>query len=329
MRLINHFCLALLMFLVLNVSALLADPLGTTGKVSGTVTDSKDGYPLIGAVIGIEGTTMKAGSDDNGQYAILNIPVGTYSVKCTYVGYETLIQNDVKVSADITTTVDFQMAVGGAKTDTIFIEVKRRTLPTETSGKIINSEFIENTGIRGIENIAAKTSGVVQDEKGQNINIRGGRNGETKIIIDGVETNNPLDRGSTANVSNSALQELAVLTGGFSAEYGNVLSGVINVTTKTAQVDYTGSVEVISDVIAGDWINTTSQGYNVYSASLGGPVLPFKNLKKYWSLFASYQRDYFLVDQPVPQDVAKLWFEDGILKKLHKGGAFLVRQIDS
>ncbi|HJY63549.1 MAG TPA: TonB-dependent receptor, partial [Ignavibacteria bacterium] len=271
-------------------------------------------------VISVEGTTLRAGSDDNGQYAILNVPVGTFSVKCTYVGYETQIQNNVKVSADITTTVDFLLEVGGIKTDTLVIEVKRRTLPTETSGRIIGTEFIENTGIRGIENIAAKTSGVVQDEKGGNINIRGGRTGETQIIIDGIVTNNPLDRGSTANVSNSALQELAVLTGGFSAEYGNVLSGVINVTTRSAQTNYTGSVEIISDVIAGDWINTTSQGYNVYSASLGGPVLPMKKLSKYWNLFTSYQRDFFLVDQPVPMDVAKLWAPDGILPNYTREG---------
>src|SRR3990172_7566896 len=209
MRLINHFCLALLAFLMLNVTTTMADPLGTTGKIAGTIKDSKDGSPLIGAVISVEGTTMRAGSDDNGQYAILNVPVGTFSVKCTYVGYETQIQNNVKVSADITTTVDFLLEVGGIKTDTLVIEVKRRTLPTETSGRIIGTEFIENTGIRGIENIAAKTSGVVQDEKGTAINIRGGRTGETQVIIDGVVTNNPLDRSSSANVSNAALQELA------------------------------------------------------------------------------------------------------------------------
>lgn len=188
------------------------------------------------------------------------------------------------------------------------------------SGKIIGSEFIENTGIKGIENIVAKTSGVVQDEKGQNINIRGGRTGETQIIIDGIVTNNPLDRGSTANVSNSALQELSVLTGGFSAEYGNVLSGVINVTTKSAQSNYTGSVEIVSDVIAGDYINTKSQGYNIYSVTLGGPVIPTKNLKKVWSLYGSFERDFYLVDQPVSQDVAELWAEDGILPNFSRSG---------
>ena len=322
MRQFNHFFFALLLILVFassNIFSIGKEFYGTTGKIAGVVRDDK-GELLIGARVEIEGTQFRTGTDENGQYAILNVPVGTYSVKCSYVGYETQIQKDVKVSADITTNLDITMStVGGVTTDTLQIIAKRKTIDNG-SGKIIGSEFIENTGIRGIENIVAKTSGVVQDEKGKDINIRGGRTGETQVIIDGVVTNNPLDRGSTANVSNGALQELSVLTGGFSAEYGNVLSGVINVTTKSAQTNYTGSVELVSDVIAGDYIKTPSQGYNIYSVSLGGPVIPTKKLSKYWSIFGSYEKDYFLVDQPVSTDVAKLWSDDGILPNFSRAG---------
>lgn len=314
MRLFNHFFLALLLIFTIATVDLISQ---TTGKIAGVVRDDK-GELLVGARVEIEGTQLRSGTDENGQYAILNVPVGTYSVKCTYVGYDSQVQSNISVSVGITSNVDFSLSVGGVVIDTTVIIAKRKTIDNG-SGKIIGSEFIDNTGIRGIENIVAKTSGVVQDEKGQNINIRGGRNGETQIIIDGVVTNNPLDRGSTANVSNGALQELAVLTGGFSAEYGNVLSGVINVTTKSAP-SYTGSVELISDVIAGDYISTKSQGYNIYSVSLGGPVIPTKKLSKYWSIFGSYEKTYNLVDQPVSQDVANLWADDGILPNFSRNG---------
>ncbi len=322
MRLFNHFFLALLLILTLAVNYAYSSGIeiyGTTGKISGVVRDDK-GELLIGARVEIEGTQFRAGTDDNGQYAMLNVPVGTYSVKCTYVGFESQIQKDVKVSADITTEINFTMSQGsGVVLDTSVIIAKRKTIDNG-SGKIIGSEFIDNTGIRGIENIVAKTSGVVQDEKGQNINIRGGRNGETQIIIDGIVTNNPLDRGSTANVSSGALQELSVLTGGFSAEYGNVLSGVINVNTKSAQSNYTGSVEIISDVIAGDYIKTKSQGYNIYSATLGGPVIPTKKLSKMWSLYGSYEKSMNLVDQPIPTEFAEMWADDGILPNFSRNG---------
>ena len=315
MRLFNHFFLALLLIFTVATVDLISQ---TTGKISGVVRDDK-GELLIGARVEVEGTQLRSGTDENGQYAILNVPVGTYSVKVTYVGYDAQVQNNIGVSVGITSTVDFTLSSGtGVTTDTLQIIAKRKTL--DNSGKIINKEFIDNTGIRGIENIVAKTSGVVQDEKGQNINIRGGRTGETQIIIDGVVTNNPLDRTSTANVSNGALQELAVLTGGFSAEYGNVLSGVINVTTRSAQENYTGSIDIVTDVIAGDHIGTKSQGYNIYSVSIGGPVIPTKKLSKYWSIFGSYEKTYNLVDQPVTTSVAELWADDGILPNFSRAG---------
>jgi outer membrane receptor protein involved in Fe transport len=322
MRLYNYFFLALLMTLMLDTSDTFSgvfEPFGTTGKIAGIVRDDK-GQVLAGARVEIEGTQFRTGSDDAGQYAILNVPVGTYSVKCSYIGLETVIQNDVKVSADVTTPLDFTLGEKSITIDsTIEVIAKRKTIDG-SSGKIITSEFIDNTGIRGIENIVSKQVGVVQDEKGQNINIRGGRTGETQIIVDGVVTNNPLDRTSSVSVSNNALEELAVLTGGFSAEYGNVLSGVINVTTKSAQETYSGAFEMVSDVIAGDYISTKSQGYNIYSASLGGPVIPTKKLAKYWSLFGSYERLFNLVDQPIPTDIAEMWFDDGILKNFTREG---------
>lgn len=321
MRVINLLFLALITIVAIFFTDTYAHPLGTTGKISGVITDAKDGSPLVGAIISIEGTSLKAGSDESGQYAILNVPVGTYSVKCTYIGYDAQVQKDVRVSADLTSTVNIALTTGGGVSiDTLVIEVKRRTVGDETSGKIIGKEFIENTGIHGIENIVAKQVGVVQDEKGNDLNIRGGRVGETNVIIDGVTTNNPLDRKSTAVISNGALEELAVLTGGFSAEYGNVLSGIINVTTKSGTTKYTGSFEAVSDFIAGDWMKTTKQGYDIYSVSLGGPVIPTKKLASFWNLFTSYERTYNLVSQPISDEAAKLWSPDGILPNFSKDG---------
>jgi hypothetical protein len=216
--------LALFAILMFNSSFLFAGPLGTTGKIQGTVRDDK-GLPLANATIKIEGTQMGAVADASGDYVILNIPVGIYSVKCTYLGYEPVLQTEVKVSADVTTNLNFSLKEsGGIETTEIEVISKRNTLSPDQSGKIIDKEYIENTGIRGIENIAAKTAGVVQDERGTAINIRGGRTNETAVIIDGILTTNPLDGNSTAYVSNNLLQELSVLTGGFSAEYGTYLA---------------------------------------------------------------------------------------------------------
>ncbi len=274
------------------------DKQGTTGKITGKIVDSKDKAPLTGATIKVNGTNQGANSDENGEYTILNVDVGTYVVTATYIGYDLQSIPDVKVSADLTTTVNFALKTTGSEIVTELIEIvgKRNAISPDQSGQIIDKEFIDNSGIRGIENIASTTAGVVQDEKGTNVNIRGGRTNETAVIIDGVLTTNPLNGKSSAFVGNSTLEELAVLTGGFSAEYGNVLSGVINVTTKGGTDIYTGSIEGITDQFSGKSI---SQGYNVYNFSFGGPLIPSKKLSRFINFYAGVERDFSLVDNPV------------------------------
>ncbi|MEP7146925.1 MAG: TonB-dependent receptor, partial [bacterium] len=289
--------LLLVLTLLIGSSAIALDKQGTTGKITGRVIDAKDKTGLIGATIKVNNTNLGAITDESGEYTILNVDVGTYSVSASYIGYDPQTVSDVKVSADLTTRVDYALKVSGSEitTDEIEIVGKRNAISPDQSGQIIDKEFIDNSGLRGIQNIASTTAGVVQDEKGTNINIRGGRTNETAIIIDGVLTTNPLNGNSSAYVGNSTLEELAVLTGGFSAEYGNVLSGVINVTTKGGTDIYSGSIEGITDALQS---KSTSQGYNVYNFSFGGPLIPSKKLSRFINFYGGIERNFFLVENP-------------------------------
>jgi outer membrane receptor protein involved in Fe transport len=281
------------------------DKQGTTGKITGKVVDAKDKSALIGATVKVSNGSG-AITDDNGEYTILNVDVGTYSVTASYIGYDPQSVTEVRVSADLTTQVNFSLNIAGGAitTDEIQIVGKRNAISPDQSGKIIGQEYIDNSGVRGIENIAATTAGVVQDERGNSINVRGGRTNETSVYIDGVLSTNPLDGTSTAFVSNSVLQEMAVLTGGFSAEYGNVLSGVINVITKGGTDKFSGSLEGITDELLP---NDVAQGYNVYSMSLGGPLIPTKELSKFINFFGGLERDFNLVNnQPWIYDQLQL-----------------------
>jgi len=71
---------------------------GTTGKISGSIHDISTGNPLIGANIIIVGTSLGAASDGKGQFVILNIPPGVYSVKGSMIGYTSVIYSEVRVS---------------------------------------------------------------------------------------------------------------------------------------------------------------------------------------------------------------------------------------
>lgn len=308
MRLFNHFFLALLLAIVCIYSGSIYAQ--STGSISGTVLDDADKSPLIGAIIKIEGTNKGTETDVNGDYTFLNIEPGIYNLVATYSGYQANKQTGIKISVDQRTKVDFLMS-NNAKVDTIEIVVQRRGIETDQSGRLITSQNIEQQGIRGINNIVAKTSGVVQDERGGAVNIRGSRTSDNLVIVDGVATNNPILGTSSAFVPNSLLQEIAVLTGGFGAEYGNALSGVINVTTKGGTEKYSGSMEVISDIGVDKIFNTTSQGYNLYNVSFGGPLFPTKSLAKVFNFYGGVERQYLKVRNP--SWIAEDLFDKGII----------------
>ncbi|HEY5533753.1 MAG TPA: TonB-dependent receptor [Ignavibacteria bacterium] len=265
----------------------------STGSIGGLIVDAKDNSPLAGATVKIVGTNQGAITNDNGDYVILNVDVGTYDVEASYVGYDKKIQTGVRVSVDMKTKVNFELAtMGGITTEIITVEAERKGIDVEQSGRVIENSTINNSGVRGITNIVAKTAGVVQDERGGAINVRGGRTNENVIIVDGVETTNPLDGTSRAFIPNNLLQEISVLTGGFGAEYGNVLSGVINVSTRSGSDKYTGSFEAITDEFTNRWIDTKSTGYNLYNVSFGGPLIPTKGLSKVINFFGSLERSF-------------------------------------
>jgi len=112
----------------------------------------------------------------------------------------------------------------------------------------------------------------MENTNGSHLQIRGGRANEVGYWVDGFSQQDPQTGFTTTSINNAAIQEVVLMTGGFNAEYGKIMSGAVNVITKSGTQDYSGSVEAITDNL----INTKahSTDYNLYAASLGGPILP-------------------------------------------------------
>ncbi|MCK7523641.1 MAG: Plug domain-containing protein [Ignavibacteriales bacterium] len=102
------------------------------------------------------------------------------------------------------------------------------------------------------------------------INVRGGRGSEVLYIVDGVPQNNLYNRGTVAQVSNIAIDQISFQVGGYEAKYGQAQSGIVNVTTKSGQPYY----NLFIDVLSSDVLNTDPSGSNLYSGSLSGPIIP-------------------------------------------------------
>ncbi|MCB0833415.1 MAG: TonB-dependent receptor [Bacteroidetes bacterium] len=271
----------MLLLLIISAGGLYA---GNTGKISGVAKDRETGDPLPGVNIILEGTTIGAATNLNGEYTILNVPAGVYTISSSMISYSKLTKQNVRIIPDFTTRIDFELVPSTVTAEDIVVVATRPLIQKDQTMTmtLTSSDEIKNLPVRGFQDVANLGVGIVVnvaarnlDGGNGNVNIRGGRASETGVYMDGFQQNNLLTGISTANVPSSAVEEVQVITGGFDAEYGRNQSGIIQVTTKSGGQQYNGSVEFVGDP-AGLGI-AESYGYKVVSAGLGGPLIPGNN----------------------------------------------------
>ncbi|HEY9186352.1 MAG TPA: TonB-dependent receptor, partial [Ignavibacteria bacterium] len=169
------------------------------GKISGKVVDKATGEPLIGATVQIEGTVMGASTNVNGQYVILNVPAGVYSIKVSQVGYTSTTIKNVRVFSDQTTTLDVKLSEQAIQVEAIEITADRPIVQKNTTSSVssITSEEIKNLPLRSVADLALLSTGIVYSNaaNASGIVIRGGRPDEVAYYVDGVQTTNKLGGG--------------------------------------------------------------------------------------------------------------------------------------
>ncbi len=258
---------------------------GTTGKISGVVTDKETGQPIPGAAITIEGTTLGALSDDKGEYVLLNIPVGTYTLKASIVGYTPMAVQNTSVSVDLTTYQSFDLTARTVEMGTITVVSERPlVIKDQTSSlRIVSDKDVQNMPTRGYQDVVGLQAGAVrysdnpavrvrgarENSPTGTINMRGGRSSEVAYYVDGFSQQNPLNGLSTTQINNNSIQEVSVVTGGFNAEYGLIMSGAVNVTTKEGGSKIHGTAETVTDNF-----HSKNYDFNIYSLTLNGPIIP-------------------------------------------------------
>ncbi|MFQ5753111.1 MAG: carboxypeptidase-like regulatory domain-containing protein, partial [bacterium] len=207
---------------------------GTTGKIAGKVIDQKTGEPLIGANVVIVGTTMGASTDNDGFYFIINVPPGNYSVTTSYIGYEMLTQSEVLVNVDRTTTLDFALTPEAVELGAVTVLAERPIIEQDVTGstEILDTGYIERLPIIDLKDITRLQSGIYYT--GETTYMRAGLATEVNYRLDGTSLNSGLLSDNWQRLNTTAMQEVSILTGGYNAEYGDAMSGVVNVVTKEA-----------------------------------------------------------------------------------------------
>jgi outer membrane receptor protein involved in Fe transport len=276
---------SILSVLVLFAFAALAMA-GETGKIKGKATDKATGEALIGASIVLETTNLGASADVNGEYTVLNVPPGAYSVRATFVGYRTVIQKNVHVTVDLTTEVNFQLESEAVNGPTVEIIAQAPLVNKSATNFVetVSAEKIEELPVRELRDVFALTPGVVH--QGDNYYVRGGRLEETAFYVDGVLVNNPMNGQLSLNMISNSLEEVQTQVGGMTAEYGNAMSGIVSASTKTGGPNYNATLEVITDQLGGvdskNVLGAYSYGQSEYALTIGGPILPADNRFKFF-----------------------------------------------
>jgi outer membrane receptor protein involved in Fe transport len=249
------------------------------GKIRGVVTDAETGETIIGASVIIEGTTKGDATDINGEYIITGVESGSYALLISYIGYSQTKVEDVRVSIDLTTEINVKLQPQIVEGEEITITAGRELIRKDVTASLssVTSDQIEAIPVENFSEVVELQAGVVDGH------FRGGRTGEVGYWVDGVPVTDVFDGSLSAGVENSSVKEVQVVTGAFNAEYGQAMSGIVNIVTKDGSNDFSGSI----NTFAGDYASTRTdlfRGIDQISptavrnleASVDGPIIKDK-----------------------------------------------------
>jgi outer membrane receptor protein involved in Fe transport len=204
------------------------------GEITGAVVDSATAKPLPYATVAVVDTRYGANTQLDGTFRIRNVPVGTYTVRASYLGYDLQVRT-LTVAAGGTSTLRFALrkrAAAGTTKKIVVLDTRPLVDVAEISTvRETRAEDIRKLTVDAIADVVSRQVGVSGDE--QSLHVRGGRSDETLFRIESVAMKNVVTGAPVgAALSAKAVQEIRVITGGYEAEYGQAISGVVDVELK-------------------------------------------------------------------------------------------------
>ncbi|MBC8175241.1 MAG: TonB-dependent receptor [Candidatus Marinimicrobia bacterium] len=220
-----------------------------TGNLSGLVRDASTHQPLIGVNVIINGTELGAATDMEGYFKIDNVPVGSYDIHLTMIGYEAVSRANVHIVPQRNTVVNFdlhpQVLQGkGVEVTATFFEKTRDAI---TSSRTVDIEEIRSDPVGAIDimsmmqSLPSVISGADQTNE---IIVRGGSPGENLFVMDHIEIPYPnhfpeqgKGGGPITMIDTDFIERVDFYAGSFPARYGDKLSSVMDVTLREGNRD--------------------------------------------------------------------------------------------
>ncbi|MEW5795860.1 MAG: TonB-dependent receptor [Candidatus Zixiibacteriota bacterium] len=251
----------------------------TTGQIKGRVTHKDTGEPVIGASVLVVGTTQGAMTDLEGYFQILRVDPGNYTLRISHLEFVTVEVSDVIVKIDETFEANQKMTPKITDLDETITVVGTQDILDKfvvDSRVTISAETIKQRPVQSVDHLLSQVAGVQTTAEGE-VFVRGGRAGEVAYIVDGVPIGDPLGSGRGqvgANLSlvSGSIQEIQIIKDGFDPEYGNALSGIVNIRSFTGDKTNTrANLYYLTDDFGNQDLNKYSRNNDYMRFTLSGP----------------------------------------------------------
>src|SRR6267378_2221147 len=258
-----------------------------TGTITGKITDEK-GDPAPFIAVGLNGTQMGAQSNMEGKFTIIKVPVGTYTMAIR-TRSKAAPDKQVQVDLNHTTTVDFQVtdkaiAIKGIEViSNAKITIRKKDSSTK---QIVTAQDLHSLPVDSYRDAIGLKAGVIS--QGGELHFRGGRGDEVLTIVNGIASRNPL-RAEGVDLGLLAVSSSEQVLGGLDAQYGNALSGVINLTTREGGDKFGGEVRYFTDRYGE--ADKSFNNFERLSTGFGGPFL-FPKTNYFISFEGTYTDTY-------------------------------------
>ena len=281
------------------------------GVVSGTIRDAQTQQPVTGARVELVGTRFSTISRERGDFSLGVVPNGTYSARITRMGFRAVELSQIRVSADAelpSIEVPLQHVPVALATVVVTPGYFGLMESSLAAPRTMSRERIETVPQIGedIYRAVNRLPGVTSTDFSADFAVRGGSGSELYATLDGLELIEPFhlkDLGGGLSIIDSrAIGGVELITGGFSSEYGDRLTGVfgmrsVDPTTEGARTSIGLSVmnaRVMSQGKFGEgrggWLVSARRGYLDLALRLANAADSLE--PRYYDVFAKVQYDF-------------------------------------
>src|SRR5271170_1991689 len=265
-----------------------------TGNLRGTVTDPS-GAVILGAEVTAQQTetdlSRSTTTDRNGNYVLLELPVGHYRLQVAAKGFQQYVQDGITLNVNETASVSPRLAVGSEKAQVLVSADADLIEPTVTSmGKVVQQRELEDLPLNGRNfsqlgllqpGVVPLTPGIAEAggslRNGQAYAVNGQRPESNNFLIDGANNFNGVDGGFVLKPPVDAISEFRIITHNANAEFGNALGSTTNIVTRSGTNQIHGTLwEFLrnDDLDANNYFALTKEPLkqNQFGGTFGGPV---------------------------------------------------------